>query len=189
MKLILSLSSSTVWMKRIGAVFCQLSHVWKILKFLFNIFFLSVFLSTSRHLNSEHALDDRSTAQCRVQMQVVQQLEIQVRSCRAKTQQSIVTFFTIVTFSKLISVTYHPDKTIKVMWVRERPNCGLLPDKQDLLNSTKPLNKRILRPYKESHYGSFNWIKRVLYFLCFLFLSSLSFQLIASASLPVCCVN
>src|SRR4029434_11348514 len=31
-----------------------------------------------RHFNSEHALDDRSTAQCRVQMQVVQQLEIQV---------------------------------------------------------------------------------------------------------------
>uniref|UniRef100_A0A9J7ZUM5 Forkhead box P4 n=1 Tax=Cyprinus carpio carpio TaxID=630221 RepID=A0A9J7ZUM5_CYPCA len=31
-----------------------------------------------RHLNSEHALDDRSTAQCRVQMQVVQQLEIQL---------------------------------------------------------------------------------------------------------------
>lgn len=31
-----------------------------------------------RHLNNEHALDDRSTAQCRVQMQVVQQLEIQV---------------------------------------------------------------------------------------------------------------
>ncbi|KAG7253911.1 hypothetical protein CRUP_000183, partial [Coryphaenoides rupestris] len=29
------------------------------------------------HLNNEHALDDRSTAQCRVQMQVVQQLEIQ----------------------------------------------------------------------------------------------------------------
>lgn len=33
---------------------------------------------TFRHLNNEHALDDRSTAQCRVQMQVVQQLEIQV---------------------------------------------------------------------------------------------------------------
>ncbi|XP_027000131.1 forkhead box protein P4 isoform X1 [Tachysurus fulvidraco] len=31
-----------------------------------------------KHLNSEHALDDRSTAQCRVQMQVVQQLEIQL---------------------------------------------------------------------------------------------------------------
>uniref|UniRef100_A0A8D2L981 Forkhead box P2 n=1 Tax=Varanus komodoensis TaxID=61221 RepID=A0A8D2L981_VARKO len=31
-----------------------------------------------KHLNNEHALDDRSTAQCRVQMQVVQQLEIQV---------------------------------------------------------------------------------------------------------------
>uniref|UniRef100_A0A8B9SFL3 Forkhead box P4 n=1 Tax=Apteryx owenii TaxID=8824 RepID=A0A8B9SFL3_APTOW len=31
-----------------------------------------------RHLNTEHALDDRSTAQCRVQMQVVQQLEIQL---------------------------------------------------------------------------------------------------------------
>lgn len=33
-----------------------------------------------RHLNSEHALDDRSTAQCRVQMQVVQQLELQVNA-------------------------------------------------------------------------------------------------------------
>uniref|UniRef100_A0A8C4RAH8 FOXP coiled-coil domain-containing protein n=1 Tax=Eptatretus burgeri TaxID=7764 RepID=A0A8C4RAH8_EPTBU len=31
-----------------------------------------------KHLNSDHALDDRSTAQCRVQMQVVQQLEIQL---------------------------------------------------------------------------------------------------------------
>lgn len=31
-----------------------------------------------RHLNSEHTLDDKSTAQCRVQMQVVQQLELQV---------------------------------------------------------------------------------------------------------------
>ncbi|NWY27265.1 FOXP4 protein, partial [Pheucticus melanocephalus] len=34
--------------------------------------------SPHRHLNTEHALDDRSTAQCRVQMQVVQQLEIQL---------------------------------------------------------------------------------------------------------------
>lgn len=32
-----------------------------------------------RHLNSEHVLDDKSTAQCRVQMQVVQQLELQVK--------------------------------------------------------------------------------------------------------------
>ncbi|XP_074490068.1 forkhead box protein P2-like isoform X1 [Sebastes fasciatus] len=31
-----------------------------------------------RHLGSEHTLDDRSTAQCRVQMQVVQQLELQL---------------------------------------------------------------------------------------------------------------
>uniref|UniRef100_A0A668AQB6 Forkhead box P4 n=1 Tax=Myripristis murdjan TaxID=586833 RepID=A0A668AQB6_9TELE len=31
-----------------------------------------------KHLNNDHALDDRSTAQCRVQMQVVQQLEIQL---------------------------------------------------------------------------------------------------------------
>lgn len=31
-----------------------------------------------RHISSEHTLDDRSTAQCRVQMQVVQQLELQV---------------------------------------------------------------------------------------------------------------
>ncbi|XP_038605006.1 LOW QUALITY PROTEIN: forkhead box protein P4 [Tachyglossus aculeatus] len=31
-----------------------------------------------KHLNTEHALDDRSTAQCRVQMQVVHQLEIQL---------------------------------------------------------------------------------------------------------------
>ena len=32
-----------------------------------------------RHLNQDHALDDKSTAQCRVQMQVVQQLEKQVK--------------------------------------------------------------------------------------------------------------
>lgn len=38
-----------------------------------------------RHLNTEHALDDRSTAQCRVQMQVVQQLEIQVGTAPAPT--------------------------------------------------------------------------------------------------------
>ncbi|XP_075998543.1 forkhead box protein P2-like [Genypterus blacodes] len=31
-----------------------------------------------RHINSEHTLDDRNTAQCRVQMQVVQQLELQL---------------------------------------------------------------------------------------------------------------
>lgn len=43
---------------------------------------LSLF-SLSRHLNNEHALDDRSTAQCRVQMQVVQQLELQVSSHRS----------------------------------------------------------------------------------------------------------
>uniref|UniRef100_A0A8C0C2H6 Forkhead box P4 n=1 Tax=Buteo japonicus TaxID=224669 RepID=A0A8C0C2H6_9AVES len=36
-----------------------------------------------KHLNTEHALDDRSTAQCRVQMQVVQQLEIQVGAASA----------------------------------------------------------------------------------------------------------
>ena len=33
-----------------------------------------------RHLNQDHALDDKSTAQCRVQMQVVQQLEKQVKN-------------------------------------------------------------------------------------------------------------
>lgn len=48
--------------------------------------FFSVFLFSNRmcfsprHLNSEHALDDKSTAQCRVQMQVVQQLELQVHN-------------------------------------------------------------------------------------------------------------
>ncbi|XP_044047722.1 forkhead box protein P2-like isoform X2 [Siniperca chuatsi] len=31
-----------------------------------------------KHMSSEHTLDDRSTAQCRVQMQVVQQLELQL---------------------------------------------------------------------------------------------------------------
>ncbi|CAB1333741.1 unnamed protein product [Coregonus sp. 'balchen'] len=37
-------------------------------------------------LNNEHALDDRSTAQCRVQMQVVQQLEIQLSKERERLQ-------------------------------------------------------------------------------------------------------
>uniref|UniRef100_S4RCF5 FOXP coiled-coil domain-containing protein n=1 Tax=Petromyzon marinus TaxID=7757 RepID=S4RCF5_PETMA len=39
-----------------------------------------------KHLNNEHALDDRSTAQCRVQMQVVQQLEIQLEKERERLQ-------------------------------------------------------------------------------------------------------
>lgn len=32
-----------------------------------------------RHINEEHQLDDKSTAQARVQMQVVSQLDIQVK--------------------------------------------------------------------------------------------------------------
>ncbi|RVE71565.1 hypothetical protein OJAV_G00052860 [Oryzias javanicus] len=38
------------------------------------------------HMSSEHALDDRSTAQCRVQMQVVQQLELQLSKERLRLQ-------------------------------------------------------------------------------------------------------
>uniref|UniRef100_A0A674DB39 Fork-head domain-containing protein n=1 Tax=Salmo trutta TaxID=8032 RepID=A0A674DB39_SALTR len=34
-----------------------------------------------KHLSIEHILDERSTAQCRVQMQVVQQLDLQVSVC------------------------------------------------------------------------------------------------------------
>ncbi|TNN27223.1 Forkhead box protein P2 [Liparis tanakae] len=37
-----------------------------------------------RHIGSEHTLDDRSTAQCRVQTQVVQQLELQVSPGKTK---------------------------------------------------------------------------------------------------------
>lgn len=44
--------------------------------FLKHVLILNLLLC--RHLNSEHTLDDKSTAQCRVQMQVVQQLELQV---------------------------------------------------------------------------------------------------------------
>jgi len=39
-------------------------------------------LKYCRHLNTEHTLDDRSTAQARVQMQVVSQLEIQLQKER-----------------------------------------------------------------------------------------------------------
>ncbi|XP_040264572.1 forkhead box protein P1 isoform X6 [Bufo bufo] len=44
------------------------------------------FLSFLKHLNNEHALDDRSTAQCRVQMQVVQQLELQLSKDKERLQ-------------------------------------------------------------------------------------------------------
>ena len=40
--------------------------------------FFNLALFIFRHLNTEHTLDDRNTAQARVQMQVVSQLEIQV---------------------------------------------------------------------------------------------------------------
>lgn len=39
-----------------------------------------------RHLNIEHTLDDRSTAQARVQMQVVSQLELQLAKERDRLQ-------------------------------------------------------------------------------------------------------
>ncbi|XP_077454630.1 forkhead box protein P1-B-like isoform X3 [Stigmatopora argus] len=39
-----------------------------------------------KHLNSEHILDDKSTAQCRVQMQVVQQLELQLKKDKERLQ-------------------------------------------------------------------------------------------------------
>ncbi|XP_029456948.1 LOW QUALITY PROTEIN: forkhead box protein P1 [Rhinatrema bivittatum] len=44
------------------------------------------FHSFLKHLNNEHALDDRSTAQCRVQMQVVQQLELQLSKDKERLQ-------------------------------------------------------------------------------------------------------
>uniref|UniRef100_A0A3B3QF82 Forkhead box P1b n=1 Tax=Paramormyrops kingsleyae TaxID=1676925 RepID=A0A3B3QF82_9TELE len=44
------------------------------------------FQSFLKHLNHEHALDDRSTAQCRVQMQVVQQLELQLAKDKERLQ-------------------------------------------------------------------------------------------------------
>ncbi|XP_034387742.1 LOW QUALITY PROTEIN: forkhead box protein P1-B-like [Cyclopterus lumpus] len=44
------------------------------------------FYSFLKHLNNEHALDDRSTAQCRVQMQVVQQLELQLAKDKERLQ-------------------------------------------------------------------------------------------------------
>ncbi|XP_031335586.1 forkhead box protein P1 isoform X3 [Photinus pyralis] len=42
--------------------------------------------SFMKHLNTEHALDDRSTAQARVQMQVVSQLELQLQKERDRLQ-------------------------------------------------------------------------------------------------------
>lgn len=55
--------------------------VGKILQMLNGVFLFLIYVSfLCRHLNSEHTLDDKSTAQCRVQMQVVQQLELQVES-------------------------------------------------------------------------------------------------------------
>uniref|UniRef100_A0A1A9UZ74 Fork-head domain-containing protein n=1 Tax=Glossina austeni TaxID=7395 RepID=A0A1A9UZ74_GLOAU len=43
-------------------------------------------LGTGSHLNSEHCLDDRSTAQARVQMQVVSQLEMHLQKERDRLQ-------------------------------------------------------------------------------------------------------
>ncbi|XP_061700277.1 forkhead box protein P1-like isoform X3 [Syngnathoides biaculeatus] len=44
------------------------------------------FQAFHKHLNSEHTLDDKSTAQCRVQMQVVQQLELQLKKDKERLQ-------------------------------------------------------------------------------------------------------
>uniref|UniRef100_W5LDM4 Forkhead box P1a n=1 Tax=Astyanax mexicanus TaxID=7994 RepID=W5LDM4_ASTMX len=47
---------------------------------------LGDFQTFLKHLNNEHALDDKSTAQCRVQMQVVQQLELQLAKDKERLQ-------------------------------------------------------------------------------------------------------
>lgn len=49
-------------------------------------YFYRLCLLNSRHLNIEHTLDDRSTAQARVQMQVVSQLELQLQKERDRLQ-------------------------------------------------------------------------------------------------------
>lgn len=48
--------------------------------------YLTVNITFDRHLNTEHTLDDRSTAQARVQMQVVSQLELQLQKERDRLQ-------------------------------------------------------------------------------------------------------
>ena len=45
--------------------------------------------SLRSHLNTEHVLDDRSTAQTRVQMQVVSQLELQLQKERDRLQSMV----------------------------------------------------------------------------------------------------
>lgn len=51
-----------------------------------NNFFSRPITTISRHLNTEHCLDDRTTAQARVQMQVVSQLEIHLQKERDRLQ-------------------------------------------------------------------------------------------------------
>ncbi|XP_023241921.1 forkhead box protein P1-like [Centruroides sculpturatus] len=51
-----------------------------------NNLFKNLFYHFSRHLNTEHQLDDRSTAQARVQMQVVSQLELQLSKEKERLQ-------------------------------------------------------------------------------------------------------
>lgn len=58
-----------------------------------------------RHLNSEHTLDDKSTAQCRVQMQVVQQLELQV--------QHVFFYLTLLDFVDSFSLSLSNFKKMK----------------------------------------------------------------------------
>lgn len=127
-------------------------------------------------------------------MQVVQQLEIQVSCLSSNKEQEHTSvqswnraiWNVIFLFAVLLSLN-RPVQTEKAWKSCEEEEgravvCVTLPDEQVLQNSTKPRNKGILRPYNQSHYGGFNWIKRVLYFI-YLFSFSFSFQLIASASL------
>ena len=43
-----------------------------------------------KHIVSEHVLDDKSTAQARVQMQIVSQLELQLQKVRDKPFKAII---------------------------------------------------------------------------------------------------
>ena len=59
---------------------CTMSIRRNVLKLINGISKVYLLFLNFRHLNSEHILDDRSTAQARVQLQVVSQLEIQVNT-------------------------------------------------------------------------------------------------------------
>uniref|UniRef100_A0A669F1C6 Forkhead box P4 n=1 Tax=Oreochromis niloticus TaxID=8128 RepID=A0A669F1C6_ORENI len=114
-----------------------------------------------KHLNNEHALDDRSTAQCRVQMQVVQQLEIQLAKESERLQAMMTHLHMRPSEPKPFNqpVSTHPKSTRPTQRVFPTPHFGCHPI-TPLRQGPSVISSSSLHTHSHSHTHAVGPIRR-----------------------------